>query len=200
MGTRSYIGLVREDDNNAVWYVYCHFDSYRNLNILKTNYNTFEKVDELISHGDMESLKETIVSTPFYGEEESHPRRADSIDEFLEKSDDDYTFLFKDGDWHWRQWSHPLNSESKIEPKVKVDGLSELREKWERELTVLCEIPDCHDCFLVVLRTEKTWFLHRYFIIAETWHISVDVTSHDVGDIFPALMNHKFIQAIPGAS
>ena len=66
MSTRSNIGILNQD--GTVDYIYCHFDGYLDHNgtILNENYNTEEKVRELISLGDMSALAETIEHSVFY--------------------------------------------------------------------------------------------------------------------------------------
>ena len=53
MGTRSRIGIQLKD--NSVLSVYCHYDGYPEFNgrVLRDNYDTVEKVRELIDGGDM---------------------------------------------------------------------------------------------------------------------------------------------------
>lgn len=51
MATRSFIGILNED--NTVNYIYCHWDGYPSymLPMLSDNYNTEEKVRELLDLG-----------------------------------------------------------------------------------------------------------------------------------------------------
>lgn len=60
MGTRSSIAILRE--GGAIDSVYCHWDGYPSHNgrILQENYNTKEKVEELIAHGSISSLAPQI--------------------------------------------------------------------------------------------------------------------------------------------
>ena len=53
MGTRSRIGIQLKD--NSVLSVYCHYDGYPEFNgrVLRDNYDTIEKVRNLIDGGDM---------------------------------------------------------------------------------------------------------------------------------------------------
>jgi len=59
MGTRSRIAIKTESEIKSV---YCHWDGYLSNNgkILLENYNTPEKVENLINLGDMSSLHESI--------------------------------------------------------------------------------------------------------------------------------------------
>jgi hypothetical protein len=56
MGTRSRIGIQLSDE--SILSVYCHFDGYPEFNGVKLveNFNTREKVKELIDGGDISSL------------------------------------------------------------------------------------------------------------------------------------------------
>jgi hypothetical protein len=67
MATRSTIGIRNED--NSIEVIYCHWDGYLEGvgNILKNNYNTEDKVRQLLSFGSVSSLDETIFGTVFYG-------------------------------------------------------------------------------------------------------------------------------------
>ena len=106
--------------------MYCHFDGYLSYvgQILFDNYNTEEKVKELISHGDMSCIAEKIEPDPsrehkfdgeqqddvclYYhrdrGEEWEHtkPTEADSEKEYYDRIEQEYNYLFKDGKWYWR--------------------------------------------------------------------------------------------------
>ena len=66
MATRSTIAIQRED--GTVAQVYCHWDGYLENNgvLLVNHYNTAEAVEELLSHGDISSLGQTVgVAHPF---------------------------------------------------------------------------------------------------------------------------------------
>jgi hypothetical protein len=56
MATRSTIALLR--DNGEVVKVYCHWDGYleNNGELLVKHYNTPEKIEALLAHGDISSL------------------------------------------------------------------------------------------------------------------------------------------------
>ena len=63
MGTRSRIGIQLKD--NSVLSVYCHYDGYPEFNgrVLRDNYNTIDKVKELIDGGDMFAPGQMQVGT-----------------------------------------------------------------------------------------------------------------------------------------
>jgi len=112
MGTSSHIGIL---DNDKVISVYCLFDSKNNIEILSKSYNTRQKALELLSYGDMRSLGEDIKSCEFLcrdkGEdiEETSFITWDNEKHFLDATKiDDYTFLFKDDKWYYREWDNEL--------------------------------------------------------------------------------------------
>ncbi len=100
MGSRSYIGQLREDGN--VEFVYCHSGAYMDdngLTLLKY-YTEAEKVKALIAGGDMSYIGDDG--------DDSYIGGADSkvstmpISKFLEYKDINIEslFLFKEGQWH----------------------------------------------------------------------------------------------------
>lgn len=130
MGTRSSITIYEESVNGKGIYtgVYCHWDGYLSHNgeILISQYNTANKVAELISLGDMSSLGETPFPDPnkphtfdksqegvcvYYhrdrGEnwETTKPRISDNEAEFYNSLKQEYNYLFRDGEWYWNDWS-----------------------------------------------------------------------------------------------
>lgn len=95
MSTRSSIGIL-DETTNTVKAVYCHWDGYprHNGRILMEYYDTPEKVKELISHGDISSLKPTIgMKHPF-----DNPGRYDTPEwhEHRAKYQDQCTFYGRD--------------------------------------------------------------------------------------------------------
>jgi hypothetical protein len=66
MATRSRIAIENQD--GSVTSVYCHWDGHIESNgvILNNNYNTTDKVNELIGLGDLSSLYETTDRTISY--------------------------------------------------------------------------------------------------------------------------------------
>lgn len=131
MGTRSTISICKKPINQTMGEykgVYCHWDGYPSYNgrILLENYNTEEKVEELISHGGMSSLGEKIEPDPafphtfdkpqkgvcvFYtrdrGEkwEYNEPHTGYSQEKFYDGMDmgQEYDYLFEDGKWYYRE-------------------------------------------------------------------------------------------------
>ena len=109
MGTRSRIGIQLKD--NSVLSVYCHYDGYPEFNgrVLRDNYDTVEKVRQLIDGGDMSCTwtnagwnNETLPeSGPLHytarGEslESNAPRYDESIFDFLDKkNNEEYAYIW----------------------------------------------------------------------------------------------------------
>ena len=118
MATRSRIGIALQDD--SILSVYHHWDGYPTWlgRILKTHYNTKEKVADLIDGGDMSSCwtnerwgdvneyggqmkKEVKEYGPQYYSQrgENCPPRYDLNEaEFLSKGEE-YSYIFRNGEW-----------------------------------------------------------------------------------------------------
>ena len=110
MATRARIGIQLSDD--SILSVYHHWDGYPTWlgRILKTHYNTKEKVAELIDGGDMSScwtdsiwgdkLPEGEYSPENYSArgENCPPRLDDDLCEYL-KEGEEYSYIFRSGKW-----------------------------------------------------------------------------------------------------
>jgi hypothetical protein len=109
MGTRSRIGYQLSDE--SVLSVYHHWDGYPEWlgRILKTHYNTQEKVEELIDGGDMSSCwtesrwddsADGTYGPEYYSQrgEDCPPRLDPSVDMYLQYGEE-YAYLYKDGEW-----------------------------------------------------------------------------------------------------
>ncbi len=125
MSTRSEIGI--QNKSGVIESIYCHWDGYLEYNglMLYLYYNTEEKVRELIKNGDLSSLSEKIepdknkehsfhnpqkdVCVYYHrdrGEiwEQVKPSKTDNITIWkknLEKSWQEYAYLFKNGKWYF---------------------------------------------------------------------------------------------------
>lgn len=129
MSTNSSITLHEHEIGAGDIYksIYCHWDGYLSYNgaILLEYYNTLEKVKELVSLGDLSSLKERIA--PNDDEEHSFDKPLDDVcvfyhrdrgepwndvkpievyseEEIKECNNQEYNYLFKDGKWYWNQY------------------------------------------------------------------------------------------------
>ena len=100
MGSRSYIGQLREDGN--VEFVYCHSGAYMDENglTLLKYYTEAEKVKALIAGGDMSNIGNDGDDSYFGGEDSKVSTMP--ISKFLEYKDINIEslFLFKEGQWH----------------------------------------------------------------------------------------------------
>jgi hypothetical protein len=114
MSTRSRIGI--ELKNGSVLSVYHHWDGYPQWlgRILKTHYNTRQKVSELIDGGDMSCAwtnerwsndlldRERQQYGPNYYSyrgEDSPPRHDNTLSEYLDNGEE-YAYLFtRNGEW-----------------------------------------------------------------------------------------------------
>ena len=106
MATRSRIGIQLTDE--SVLSVYHHWDGYPEWlgRILKTHYNTKDKVAELIDGGDMSSAwtnagfnNETVAQGPLYYSQrgDNCPPRLDAtlIDDYLlGENNEEFAYLF----------------------------------------------------------------------------------------------------------
>ena len=105
MGTRSTIAL--EFDNGSVKQIYVGYDGYLDGvgRTLLANYNTPEKVTELIEQGDMSYREDTVALSCFYGRDRDETGiEADeysSFFEYLEQGDfESYNYIMRGGEWY----------------------------------------------------------------------------------------------------
>jgi len=111
MSTRSRIGIQLK--NESVLSVYHHWDGYPEWlgRILKTHYNTRDKVVELIDGGDMSSCwtedrwnsetKAQEYGPQYYSQrgEDCPPRHDDTLNEYLSNGEE-YAYLYtRKGEW-----------------------------------------------------------------------------------------------------
>lgn len=101
MATRARIGIELSD--GSVLSVYHHWDGYPEWlgRILKTHYNTREKVSELIDGGDMSTCWGDDKQPEYYSARgEDCPPRHD-LSDYLDKnnSGEEYAYLFTNGEF-----------------------------------------------------------------------------------------------------
>ena len=128
MGTRSRIGIQLSD--NSILSAYHHWDGYPSWlgRILKTHYNTKEKVSELIDGGDMSSCwtderwdSETKVQKygpQYYSQrgEDCPPRLDKNVKQFVENGEE-YGYIYRNGEWvcyNTRSWDDNYGKEESI--------------------------------------------------------------------------------------
>ncbi len=110
MATRSRIGIELAD--GSILSIYCHLDGYPEFNGVKLveNFNTLEKVKELIDLGDISCLwtnvgfnQETLPQVgplPYSARGEDCPPRLDvDMDEFF-SDNEEYSYIFRNGNWY----------------------------------------------------------------------------------------------------
>jgi len=134
MATRSAIGMEKD---GKILAIYCHWDGYieHNGEILYKNYQTTDKIFQLLSHGDLSSLgpeigekhefnnKETEGWCKYYGRDRGEDgvemRVFNSREEFLQwYSDSEYFYLWTDGHWIYsqgRKWADLAQAIESIE-------------------------------------------------------------------------------------
>jgi hypothetical protein len=114
MATRSRIGLELPD--GSILSAYAHLDGYPEWmgRILRTHYNSKEKVSELIDGGDMSSpwtnerwsndlldRHKEEYGPQYYSQrgEDCPPRLDADMDEFF-ADNEEYSYIFRDGNWY----------------------------------------------------------------------------------------------------
>lgn len=145
MATRSTIAAVVTDSNGNknVQQIYCHWDGYLDCNgrILLQHYDTQQKVEELMFHGDLSVLarytepdSESLhtFDAPqegvcvYYGRDRGETGTAfktfDSIKEYIEKCNfEEYNYIFVDGMWFFSEYDQ-------VAFKKVEDGLKNLED------------------------------------------------------------------------
>jgi len=100
MATRSRIGIQLADE--SVLSVYHHWDGYPEWlgRILKTHYNTKDKVAELIDGGDMSTCWNESNEPEYYSQRGDNcpPRYDDNKYDYLADGEE-YAYLFVNGEW-----------------------------------------------------------------------------------------------------
>lgn len=102
MSTSASISVVHKD--GTVSSIYCHFDGYLDHvgQILFEDYDTLEKVEELMLKGDLSSLGYSINSCDYYVDrgEELHFMIYGNLGNFFSYFEQqDYDYLFDGGSW-----------------------------------------------------------------------------------------------------
>ena len=134
MGTRSRIGIQLQD--NSVLSVYCHYDGYPEFNgrVLRDNYDTIEKVRNLIDGGDMscawtnerwtgkkiaeyvtENVEVEEYGPQYYSQrgEDCPPRYDETKEEFLSDGEE-FSYIFTSAGWI----CYDMNQFSDKEPEL----------------------------------------------------------------------------------
>lgn len=101
MSTRSRIGI--QNENGSVTSIYCHFDGYLEGvgKELVENYNSPDKINDLLSNGDMSSIHsnehyknrgEINVDAKVSANEQAYVKDTD-------RSWGEYAYLYRNGEW-----------------------------------------------------------------------------------------------------
>jgi len=101
MATRATIGMVT--DEGYIRYIYSHWDGYLEGAgaTLVEHYNTTDQVEELLNHGDVSSLSDTIEDSMFYhrnwGEEYNMvcPLETDTVTDLK----NDFNYVWTGSEW-----------------------------------------------------------------------------------------------------
>jgi hypothetical protein len=95
MGTRSRIGI--ELTNGSILSAYHHWDGYPEWlgRILKTHYNSRNKVAELVDGGDMSTCWDDNNTPEYYSARGEHcpPRYDENMEEFLSNGEE-YSYIY----------------------------------------------------------------------------------------------------------
>lgn len=113
MSTNCYIGRLFNDgdEGTKVEYIYCHYDGYVKNGVGESllNYDTEEKVEELLSFGDASSIESTLDKCVFYtrdrGEKyQDNESYISSFELMLAILYKEIVYIFKDNEWHIIVW------------------------------------------------------------------------------------------------
>jgi hypothetical protein len=103
MSTRSTISYKDKEGNYRS--VYCHWDGYTDHvgKVLVQNYNTYEKIEELCSYGDMSILDLSVEDCVFYSRDKGEvfrlPKKSIDLKQ-LDNISEEYLYVFEDGKWN----------------------------------------------------------------------------------------------------
>ena len=129
MSTRARIGILLPDD--SILSVYHHWDGYPEWLgvILKQEYNTKEKVAELIDGGNMSSCwsdnvydydkQEFVKRDPqpeYYGGDGERPRLSKNFTQFAfdSKDGEEFLYLFSENEWNGFSINHKYDDDYTI--------------------------------------------------------------------------------------
>ncbi|TRZ47863.1 MAG: hypothetical protein D4S01_11440 [Dehalococcoidia bacterium] len=113
MSTRSTIAMKTDE---GYLNIYCHFDGYpeHHAPVLKENYNTDEKVLELLELGDLSCLDENIGEKIDFNDSFTRKENKQCLSYYRDRGENaamknkcciqavdcqEYNYLFKDGKW-----------------------------------------------------------------------------------------------------
>ena len=118
MATRSVIAKL---DDKGVKAIYCHSDGYLSNNgeILDQHYTDCSKLNELLTDGDISSLKDTIKDTIFYNRDRGEKTltailkdEKELLEHAFEYCDAEYVYMFAYGTWYVYDNSNAIGDSS----------------------------------------------------------------------------------------
>lgn len=120
MSTRCYIGMLNDD--GTVRAIYHHWDGYPEGvgKVLLNHYQNKDKINKLLDLGDMSIIGEEPIGywSDNYtdgskcktyrerGERGVDAKTYSSINDYLESCLEDYTYLFRNGKWVYREFEN----------------------------------------------------------------------------------------------
>jgi len=101
--------IVQRPGTNEFASIYTHWDSYPSHNgkILLENYNTYEKVIELIELGSLSELHPTPDACVSHHRWRGDDKNINLSSNLSDHTDFQYSYLFRDGAWHFKTWDSP---------------------------------------------------------------------------------------------
>jgi hypothetical protein len=112
MSTHCRIGVVNQD--GSVDSIYCHFDGHLGLGtILETAFNDLDKINKLLSQGDLEHLSwdenGVIRAKPVF--KLGLPTYCESVEQFNRFYNTEYMYL-----WYYNRWVVSLPQHPRVGP------------------------------------------------------------------------------------
>ena len=137
MATRSYIGTLNK--NQTVTSIYCHWDGYPEGvgKTLLNHYSDPDKVRQLVKLGSLSVLGKEIGEKQNFdsyeggneiclaygrdrGETNVEAINYPTKEDFLSQCEEDYTYLFEDGQWLCRDWDGPLVDLKSVSSRLNI--------------------------------------------------------------------------------
>lgn len=109
MSTNATI-IVQRPGTQEYASIYTHWDGYPSHHgkILLENYNTYEKVVELIELGCLSELNETADTCVSYHRWHGEDKDITVSSDISDHTDFEYAYLFRDGAWWYKGYNGPF--------------------------------------------------------------------------------------------
>lgn len=161
MGTRSYIGIERDD--GSVTYIYCHWDGYPSYNgaILMEHYSDPERLEQLLALGDISSLRPKIEPDGPHGFIEAQPdvviayhrergekwdgvkpKTAEGLLAVNNRSDTEYSYIWRKSDPDTGRpgfWMYAYKDWSEVDQSLPYEEQERPRWVWSRLTPEACQ-------------------------------------------------------------